>query len=69
MEYALPLRYTQRLTIATIKEWCEFDNPRPLNENFAIPSDFEFFDDDTHQDILNDLHNIEGGIKVIVGKP
>lgn len=62
-------KFTQQLTIATIKEWCEFDNPRPLYENFVIPPDFEFFDDDTHQDILNDLQNIEGGIKVMSGKP
>lgn len=60
---------TQQLDIETLRRWCEFDNPRPLEESFEIPSDFEFFDDQTHQSILSDLQKAEGGIKVIFGKP
>jgi archaellum biogenesis ATPase FlaH len=48
---------------------CEFDNPRPLNENFEVPSDFQFFNEITHKDIFQDLQNANGGIKVIYGNP
>jgi len=61
--------FTIQLTIELIREWCEFDNPRPLNEKFEIPSDFQFFDKTTHENILNDLNNPNGGVKIIYGKP
>ena len=60
---------TEELTIKKIRQWCEFDTPEPLQEEFEVPSDFEFFDEVTHQKILKDLHNPKGGIKVIYGKP
>lgn len=60
---------TQQLGIETLRKWCEFDAPRPLKEQFDIPSDFEFFDDRTHQSVLSDLQKPEGGVKVIIGKP
>jgi len=62
-------RFPRNLDINTIRKFCEFDTPRPLNEQFTIPSDFEFFDNHTHQSILPDLQNPVGGIKVIYGKP
>lgn len=60
---------TKPLKLEEIKRECEFDNPQPLNESFEIPSDFEFFDNKKHQDILDEFKKSEGGIKVIFGKP
>ena len=60
---------TTPLTLEQIKEWCEFEEPRALNENFNIPTDFEFFDENEHRRILESLEKQEGGIKVIYGKP
>jgi len=60
---------TRRLDIDTIRQWCEFDNPRPLNEQFEIPEDFEFFDDKEHQEMLGQLLSPQGGIRVVFGKP
>ncbi len=60
---------TRQLDIETLRKWCEFDSPRPLYEQFDIPSDFEFFDDYTHQSIISELQNPNGGVKVIYGKP
>jgi len=62
-------RKTRKLDIETIRRWCEFDTPKPLNEQFEIPLDFEFFDKQTHKEILRDLQKVEGGVKVIFGKP
>jgi hypothetical protein len=60
---------TQPLEINLIRKWCEFDEPKPLAEDFSIPSDFEFFDKATHTQILNDLKQAKGGIKIIFGNP
>jgi Cdc6-like AAA superfamily ATPase len=60
---------TEHLVLDQIRHWCEFDRPRHLNERFAIPDDFEFFDTTTHEQILKDLQDPAGGIKVIYGKP
>lgn len=62
-------KYTIQLTIEQLRKLCEFDNPKPLNEKFEIPSDFQFFDKTTHENILNDLTKSDGGVKVIYGKP
>ncbi len=61
--------HTRPVTLDELKEWCEFDDPRPLNEHFEVPEDFEFFDSDQHERILADLQNPNGGIKVFHGKP
>lgn len=60
---------TRQLDIESLRKWCEFDQPRPLEEQFDIPDDFEFFDDRTHKSILSDLQKPEGGVKVFFGKP
>lgn len=60
---------TAQLNIDMIRKWCEFDEPRPLNEEFAVPKDFEFFDVNQHRKILASLQRPEGGMKVIFGKP
>lgn len=62
-------RTTSPLTLEQIKSLCEYDTPRPLNEDFGVPSDFQFFDNTTHGTILSDLQNRNGGVKVIFGKP
>lgn len=62
-------RETRQLDINTVRKWCEFDTPRPLEEEFNIPEDFEFFDKVTHGSILSDLKKADGGIKIIYGKP
>ena len=62
-------RNTRQLDIELLRKWCEFDTPKPLQEQFNIPTDFEFFDSQTHQSILSDLQKPVGGIKVIFGKP
>jgi len=62
-------RYTRSFSVEQIQEWCEWDKPEPLNEKFEIPSDFVFFNETKHREILNDLKNPIGGIKVISGKP
>lgn len=60
---------TVKLSIELLRQWCEFDTPKPLNEKFEIPSDFQFFDETIHKNILTDLRNSDGGVKVIYGKP
>lgn len=60
---------TQPLEIDLVRKWCEFDEPKPLAEDFEIPPDFEFFDKTTHEQILEDLKQAKGGIKVIFGNP
>ncbi len=62
-------QHTRPLILDQLKQWCEFDNPRHLNEQFEIPTDFEFFDGIKHKKIFQDLLNPLGGIKVIHGKP
>ena len=62
-------QHTVPLILEQIKQWCEFDQPRPLNEKFEIPNDFEFFDGIEHKKIFQDLLSTCGGIKVIYGKP
>lgn len=57
------------ITLQEIRSKLSWDNPRPLNQNFFVPGDFEFFDKKTHEDILEDLSNVDGGIKVFTGKP
>jgi len=60
---------TIHLMLDQIREWCEFDKPKPLNERLEVPSDFQFFDKTTHESIFKDLQSYEGGIKIIHGKP
>jgi len=60
---------TIQLRLEQIRTWCEFDSPKPLNEKFEVPSDFQFFNEDAHKHIFQDLQDSKGGIKVIFGKP
>lgn len=62
-------KITGPIDIHTIRTWCEFDQPRLLDEQFHIPEDFEFFDKSTNSSILADLKNPDGGVKILFGKP
>lgn len=59
----------ESITYEKILEWCEFDRPRHLNQNFEVPDDFQIFNDVCHEATVRELHNPEGGIKVFYGKP
>ena len=63
------LRYPQPIDLQRVKEWCEWDEPRPLKQDFFIPPDFILFNEELHDGIIKSFKNTEGGIKVVVGKP
>ena len=60
---------TAPIILDQIKQWCEFDRPLHLNEQFEIPEDFEFFNGIEHNIVFKDLLKPTGGIKVFYGKP
>lgn len=62
-------QYPSEWTLNHVTQLCEFDVPKPLNESFIVPADFELFDEARHEKLLADLQGKEGGIKVIFGKP
>ena len=61
--------HISEITIQNLREWCQFDVPKSLNEEFQIPNDFQLFDPAMHEKILSDLKKKDGGIKIIHGKP
>ncbi len=60
---------TIKISLEEIRGRCEFDNPRQLNENFQIPSDFQLFDEKTYTDIFQALTTDQGGNKIVLWKP
>jgi len=62
-------KYPEELTLKKVKDHLEWFNPRPLKQNFEIPNDFELHDSEKHQQLLHDLKQKEGGIKIVIGKP
>jgi hypothetical protein len=62
-------QHTLRLTLADLQARCEFDRPRPLDQRFIVPTDFQLFDQQTDKDLVDSLSATEGGIKVLYGKP
>lgn len=60
---------TRQITLAEVRSWCEFDTPRELNQSFEIPADFQYFDDDTHEELLRKVEDPSGGIQILVGRP
>lgn len=60
---------TAPITAEQLREWCEFDMPRALNQAFPVPEDFELFDKRRHELVMTSLGNREGGIIVVCGKP
>ncbi|CCH01965.1 hypothetical protein FAES_3962 [Fibrella aestuarina BUZ 2] len=59
----------QPLTLATLREVGEWDQPQPLNEEFHVPDDFVLFDASLHEDLVQRIKSEPGGIGVFVGKP
>ncbi len=62
-------KYTIQLSINQIRSRCEFDIPKQLNEKFEIPSDFQFFNKATYDNIISSLIDIQGWWRIILGKP
>jgi hypothetical protein len=62
-------KHPREITLSGIRNHLSWDNPRPLNQNFIVPTDFEFFNQRTHHQILDDLRDPKGGTKVFIGKP
>lgn len=62
-------RYPRSFTIDSIRDLLEWYKPRVLNQNFEVPKDFELFSALQNDNIIDDLRNITGGVKVIIGKP
>ncbi len=61
--------YPDPITLADLREWCQWDEPRPLNQNFLVPEDFILFERHAHSAVKKDLKDSGGGIKVVYGKP
>jgi len=61
--------YPKKMNIETIRTFCEFDIPRPLNQEFPIPTDFEFYDESKYAELISDLASLSGGVKIFYGKP
>ncbi len=62
-------KYPLFFTLKDIRDQLSWDDPRPLNQDFEIPTDFEFFDKQGHTQTIRDLRDTAGGIKVFTGKP
>lgn len=62
-------RYTEPIIIDKLTEWCEWDKPKPLNQDFHVPVDFQLFNPHTHEALLSNFRNSDGGVQVIHGKP
>ena len=62
-------RFPKEMDIDTIRTFCEFDIPRSLNQEFPIPTDFEFYDESKHTELVSDLASLSGGVKIFYGKP
>lgn len=43
----------QIITLKEVRSRLSWDNPKPLNQNFVVPFDFQFFDRTVHQDIID----------------
>ena len=61
--------HTRSLSIEMIRNLCEFDRPRHLNQEFAVPGDFQVFDVNMHADLVKEIQNKNTGIQVFVGNP
>ncbi len=57
------------ITYGTLREWCEFDIPQPLNQDFEIPDDFQWFDNQVHKELIGKIADLSSGVQVIIGKP
>ena len=62
-------KYPLVFTLDSIRSQLSWDDPRPLNQDFEVPADFEFFDKQQHAQTIRDLRDTAGGIKLFTGKP
>jgi hypothetical protein len=62
-------KYPLVFTLSGIRDQLSWDDPRPLNQDFEVPADFEFFDKQQHTQTVRDLRDTAGGIKLFTGKP
>ncbi|MEW6049536.1 MAG: ATP-binding protein [Candidatus Zixiibacteriota bacterium] len=62
-------KFPRAISLDEIRAWCDFDVPRKLVEAFEVPSDFQWFNENTHNQLVEALRAPEGGLQVIVGKP
>lgn len=61
--------YPVQISYEVLVEQCEFDTPRPLNQEFEVPEDFQLFNENLHNDLLDSLESESGGAHIVVGKP
>jgi len=61
--------HTLRLSLEDLQAKCDFDRPRPLDQQFQVPKDFQLFDRHVHSNLVKSLENATGGVKVLFGKP
>ena len=59
----------QWFTADDLRASCEFNIPRALSQDFAIPSDFQLFDNARHRVLIRQLRDASGGVRIITGKP
>ncbi|WP_158798018.1 ATP-binding protein [Pedobacter sp. L105] len=62
-------KYPLVFTLSSIRDQLSWDDPRPLNQDFEVPADFEFFDKHKHALTVQELRDTCGGIKLFTGKP
>lgn len=62
-------KYPLVFTLSGIRDQLSWDDPQPLNQDFEVPADFEFFDKHQHSLTVQDLRDTCGGIKLFTGKP
>ncbi len=61
--------YTKVLTLSSIRKHLSRDNRQPLEQDSIVPSDFEFFDQQIHNNLLHELNTTNQGFKILSGKP
>ena len=57
------------ITIEALRKAAKWLEPKGLNQEFVVPDDFFLFDDHIHQQLLSDLKQPSGGVRVLVGSP
>jgi hypothetical protein len=61
--------HTRPLSVEELRNLCEFDQPKHLNQDFSVPSDFQIFNSDVHAALLSDIEKNSSGAQVFVGSP
>lgn len=61
--------HTRPLSIEELRNFCEFDQPKHLNQDFSIPPDFQVFNSDLHDALLTEIEKANSGAQVFIGNP